>query len=103
MTDSHLFRPIEAGANATHTTVAVPCNTAATLCVRRGAAAEAAGGLTLLLDGSAVARPTVESHHICVENVGCGAGGVARVVTLAPTTDTHSGIGLFDPAAPSKM
>lgn len=74
---------IEAGVNATHTVVSVPCNTAASLCVRHEVGVEAAYGLTLLLDGAAVATPTVEPYHLCAENVGCGAGGKARVVTLA--------------------
>jgi hypothetical protein len=67
---------VEVRANATHTAVAVPCGAAATLCARRIDA-----GSLLLLDGEPVAGAATTALHLCVGNVGCGAGGAARVVT----------------------
>ena len=59
-------------------TATLPCNTVASLCVPKSAAA--AGASTLSLDGEKV--PAVaDGRHLCV-SAGCGAGGAARVLTV---------------------
>ena len=68
-------------ANVTHTSVAVPCGARATLCARRSGGGDAGAERTLLLDGRPVAAATTTALHLCVDSVGCGASGAARVVT----------------------
>ena len=80
---------VEVAANRTHTEVAVPCNTAAKVCVlHREPSAEAAEARTVLLDGVAVLPHgkhgvEVDRLHVCVAGVGCGAAGATRSLTLA--------------------
>jgi len=68
--------------------VAVPCNTAATLCLPR-AAADAGALLTpasaaLLLDGAEVPAAASGDGHLCLAAaVGCGAGGAPRSLRAA--------------------
>jgi hypothetical protein len=78
--------PLVVDANATHTAVAVPCGTKARICARKNGGASAAPGTapaTLLLDGRPVASVSETGLHLCVDSVGCGASGAARVVTVA--------------------
>ena len=58
----------------------------ATLCARHyeagGAVAAEAAGRALHLDGTRVPAPRFSPFHLCVESVGCGANGAARVLTV---------------------
>jgi len=79
--------PVTVDANASHTAVTVPCGAKARICARRNgeaaaAAAAAVATATLLLDGRPVASASETALHLCVDGVGCGAGGAARVVTV---------------------
>ena len=52
----------------------ISCNTWASVCVPHEA------GEQLALDGKPAAA-VKDGRHMCVERVGCGAGGAARIVT----------------------
>ena len=65
--------------------VAVPCNTAATLCIPRAASDKlryTPETHRLLLDGNEVAASPTAGGHLCTAGpVGCGANGAARALT----------------------
>ncbi len=83
-----LAGPVDVEANATHTSVAAPCGTRATVCVRAPDAARAlragdGGGATVVVDGAKHARGvSARGSHVCAEDLGCGADGAARVVSV---------------------
>jgi hypothetical protein len=76
---------INVHANKTHTVVSVPCNTVAKVCVlHRSLTMQAAASKVAVLDGVVVDRDSVlvERMHVCVQQIGCGAGDSPRSLTL---------------------
>ena len=69
-----------------HLAVSVPCNTKATLRVPHRIPQDLAplASHVLMLDGVLVpeASTFVDGLHMCVPNVGCGAAGVKRTITI---------------------
>ena len=82
---------ISVKANKTHTVVGVPCGASARICVAHGLEPgdqqDSIAAKVLLLDGEVVdsGRVVLEfaGRHLCADDVGCGAAGANRTLTLA--------------------